>query len=244
MKKYIIILFSMLLLAGGITNAQTIKRQKPKIEQTQKSSSNTPKSSSPKTSQSKKNTSKKSSKTATKSTKVDNQKSEASSASNQKINEVSNYSGSDQKAFDEQKETETAFGWHDNIKDSVENVVENTQNSGEQIFRVVEYMPHFPGGESALMEYLKKNIRYPVGAALRGVEGRVVVQFVVTATGDVADIKVVRSIDEELDNEAVRVCRHLPRFEPGRLENGDPVNVWYALPVRFTLPEHDRPHND
>ena len=235
----------MLLIVGSMTNAQTIKRQKQKTEQTQKSSSNTPKNSSPKTSQSKKNTSKKSSKTATKSTKVDNQKSDSSSESNQKISDASNNSSSNQSAIDEQKETNTAaFGWGENIKDSEENVVENTQNSGEQIYRSVDYMPHFPGGESALLDYLKKNIRYPVGAALRGGEGRVVVQFVVTATGEVGDIKVVRSIDEELDSEAVRVCRLLPRFEPGRLKNGDPVNVWYTLPIRFTLPKHERSRDD
>ena len=124
------------------------------------------------------------------------------------------------------------------------NPVAHSQNGEEVVYRSVDYMPHFPGGDSALMKYIRNNTNYPAGAIQRGVEGRVIVQFVVTDTGEVGEIKVARSIDEDLDQEAVRVCKSLPRFEPGRLGNGNPVNVWYSIPVTFNLPKHERPHDD
>ena len=67
-----------------------------------------------------------------------------------------------------------------------------------------------------------------------GVQGRVIVQFVVTKTGAIGNVKVVRSVDRDLDNEAIRVCKKLPNFIPGK-QNGQPVNVWYTLPVTFKL---------
>ena len=95
-------------------------------------------------------------------------------------------------------------------------------------------MPTFPGGDQALMKYLSSHINYPAMAQENGVQGRVVVQFVVTKTGKVGEVKVVRSVDKDLDREAVRVCKSLPNFVPGR-QNGQPVNVWYTLPVTFKL---------
>ena len=103
-----------------------------------------------------------------------------------------------------------------------------------EIFRSVEQMPQFPGGDEALIKYLSSHINYPPMAAENNVQGRVVVQFVVDKTGMVSDVKVVRSVDKDLDREAVRVCKSLPRFVPGR-QNGQPVSVWYTLPVTFKL---------
>lgn len=104
----------------------------------------------------------------------------------------------------------------------------------EEVFMSVDKMPAFPGGEAALMIYLRDNITYPYKAEERNIQGKVVVQFVVDTTGQVGDVKVVRSIDPDLDLEAVRVVKTLPRFIPGtRL--GKPVNVWYTLPVTFKL---------
>ena len=105
----------------------------------------------------------------------------------------------------------------------------------EEVFLAVDQMPQFPGGEAALMKYLQSHIIYPPMAAQNKVHGRVVVQFVVDKTGRVGEVKVVRSVDEDLDKEAVRVCKSLPNFIPGR-QNGTAVSVWYTLPIRFILP--------
>jgi len=111
-----------------------------------------------------------------------------------------------------------------------------TSTSGRTVYRSVEQMPQFPGGEAGIMKFLRQNIIYPKQAADNNVQGRVVVQFVVQADGSIGEVKVVRSIDQELDNEAVRVIKTLPRFTPGR-EGGKPVDVWYTLPVQFKLQE-------
>ena len=152
------------------------------------------------------------------------------------------------KTQDELKETETAFGQKDNEKGTedrnvtrtlkeevvVEKPVEKPKEVKEEVFRSVEQMPQFPGGEAALMKYLQSHINYPPMAAENNVQGKVVVQFVVDKTGKVGEVKVVRSVDKDLDREAVRVCKSLPKFTPGR-QNGQPVRVWYTLPVQFKL---------
>ena len=84
------------------------------------------------------------------------------------------------------------------------------------------------------MKYLSSQIQYPTVAAENNIQGKVVVQFVVTKTGRVGEVKIVRSVDRELDKEAMRVCKSLPDFVPGRID-GKPVNVWYTLPVTFKL---------
>ena len=109
----------------------------------------------------------------------------------------------------------------------------------EETFRSVEQMPQFPGGEAALMKFLQANINYPPTAAKQDIEGRVIVQFVVTKNGQIGEVKVVRSVDPELDAEAVRICRLLPNFTPGR-QNGVPVNVWYTIPVTFKLERNNQ----
>ena len=116
----------------------------------------------------------------------------------------------------------------------VEEKVEKPKEVVEEVFTVVEQMPQFPGGEAALMKYLQSHINYPPMAAENNVQGKVVVQFVVDKTGKVGEVKVVRSVDKDLDREAVRVCKSLPKFTPGR-QNGQAVSVWYTLPVTFKL---------
>ena len=103
-----------------------------------------------------------------------------------------------------------------------------------EIFKSVEQMPQFPGGDEALIKFLSSHINYPPMAAENNVQGRVVVAFVVDKTGKVGEVKVVRSVDKDLDKEAVRVCKSLPKFVPGR-QNGIPVSVWFTLPVTFKL---------
>lgn len=103
-----------------------------------------------------------------------------------------------------------------------------------KVFDVVEQNPVFPGGEAALLKYVAEHIRYPAMAQENNIQGRVVVQFVVTKTGSVGQVKVVRSKDPDLDKEAVRVVKSLPKFTPGKM-NGHAVNVWYTLPINFKL---------
>lgn len=150
------------------------------------------------------------------------------------------------KTQDELKETQTAFGQTDFDKGTDDrNITREHKNEviveekkpepvKEEVFKAVEQMPTFPGGEAALMKYLKDHINYPTVAMENNVQGKVIVQFVVTKTGKVGEVKVARSVDRDLDREAVRVCKSLPDFIPGRM-NGQAVNVWYTLPVQFKL---------
>ena len=103
-----------------------------------------------------------------------------------------------------------------------------------KVFTSVEQMPEFPGGQGALMSWVANHIKYPETAAENNVQGKVVVQFVVKKDGSIGDVKVVRSKDPDLDREAVRVVKTFPNFTPGKM-NGQPVNVWYTLPVNFKL---------
>ena len=106
----------------------------------------------------------------------------------------------------------------------------------DNVYTAVEQPPTFPGGEAALLQYIASHIRYPAAARANNIEGRVVVQFVITKTGRVGEAKVVRPKDPDLDAEAVRVIKSLPNFIPGRI-SGKAVNVWYTLPVNFRLGE-------
>ena len=114
-------------------------------------------------------------------------------------------------------------------------VVPHTLKEEIKIYSSAEQMPQFPGGEAALMKYIQSHIQYPPTAAKNHVQGRVIVQFVVWKDGSVSEVNVVRSVDNDLDREAVRVCKTLPKFTPGR-HNGKAVDVWYTVPVTFKLP--------
>ena len=103
-----------------------------------------------------------------------------------------------------------------------------------KVFDVVEEMPSFPGGQAALMSFLSSNIKYPVVAQENGVQGRVIVGFVVERDGSITDVKVMRSVDPSLDREAQRVVRAMPRWKPGK-QNGSAVRVKYTVPVVFRL---------
>ena len=100
-------------------------------------------------------------------------------------------------------------------------------------------MPEFPGGEEALMKYIQSHIYYPPMAAKNNIQGKVLVEFVVKKDGSVGRVKVVRSVDKDLDKEAIRVCKLLPKFTPGR-KKGIDVDVWYKpLPITFKLPQNN-----
>lgn len=102
------------------------------------------------------------------------------------------------------------------------------------IFEVVEKAPEFPGGVQALMKFLQDNVKYPQNARDANIEGRVICQYVVTTDGSIADIKVIRGVDPSLDEEAVRVIKSMPKWKPG-MQNGQPVNVRYTIPISFKL---------
>ena len=113
-------------------------------------------------------------------------------------------------------------------------VVEEEEVEEQQIFQVVEEMPEFPGGMAECMKFLAKNIKYPTIAQENGVQGRVIVQFVVNKDGTIVDPVVVRSVDPYLDKEALRVIKAMPKWKPGK-QRGKAVRVKYTVPVTFRL---------
>lgn len=98
----------------------------------------------------------------------------------------------------------------------------------------VDEDPKFPGGDAAMMHWISEHLRYPAMAQENNIQGRVVVQFIVTRTGKIGEVKVIRSKDPDLDREAVRVVKTLPDFTPGTIK-GVPVDAWYTLPINFRL---------
>jgi len=103
-----------------------------------------------------------------------------------------------------------------------------------QIFNHVEVMPEFPGGNNALLKWLADNINYPTIAQEQGIQGRVSLRFVVKPDGSVGDVEVVKGLDPSCDKEAMRVVNKMPKWIPGK-QNGNPVYVYYSLPVVFRL---------
>jgi TonB family protein len=110
--------------------------------------------------------------------------------------------------------------------------IEEVMNS--EPFVVVEEMPMFPGGDSELMKFLGEHTQYPEVALQNGIQGRVIIRFCVTPEGGVSRISVIKSVNPELDAEAIRVVENLPAFKPGK-QGGKPVPVWYMVPIIFKL---------
>ena len=104
----------------------------------------------------------------------------------------------------------------------------------EEIFLSVEENPEFPGGPAKLLEYVQKNLKYPMMARESDIQGRVFVNFVVEKDGSISNVKVLRGIGGGCDEEAVRVVQSLPKFKPGK-QRGNPVRVSYTLPIVFKL---------
>lgn len=109
-----------------------------------------------------------------------------------------------------------------------------TSEPEEKVYDVVEQLPVFPGGEAALLKYIADNLKYPSIAQEQGIQGVVLTRFVVTSTGEVGEVQILRSVDSYLDREAQRVIRTLPKFIPGK-QQGKAVAVWFTLPIRFRL---------
>ena len=108
------------------------------------------------------------------------------------------------------------------------------EDLSRKVFDVVEKMPSYPGGNAALQRWLRDNITYPAAAAENGVEGRVIVAFVVETDGSVSDVRIARGVDPSLDREALSVVKRMPKWIPG-MQNGSPVRVKFNVPVTFKL---------
>jgi TonB family protein len=108
------------------------------------------------------------------------------------------------------------------------------EEASSEVFVVVEDMPTYPGGDNGLMKYINNNIVYPEAAKEKNIQGRVILRFAVMASGKVDKVSVLKSVDPSVDNEAIRVIKSLPDWNPGR-QGGKAVNVWYSVPVTFQL---------
>lgn len=104
--------------------------------------------------------------------------------------------------------------------------------SSTKVYDEVDEMPSFPGGLNGLMTFLSQNMVYPVTVQENGVQGRVIVSFVVETDGSITDVKVARSVDPSLDREAMRVVKAMPKWTPGK-KDGKPVRVKYTVPMVF-----------
>jgi protein TonB len=115
-------------------------------------------------------------------------------------------------------------------------IVEDEEPIVEEVFESynIQEKPAFPGGEAELMKYIAQNVKYPVVAQENGIEGTVYIRFVVTKSGAVGETQIMKSADPLLDEEALRVVKSLPRWTPGK-NNGNPVNVWFIVPIKFKL---------
>ncbi len=112
--------------------------------------------------------------------------------------------------------------------------VEEEEVDEEQIFQIVEEQAQYPGGMAECMKFLNKNIKYPTISQENGVQGRVIVQFVVNRDGSIVDAKVMRGVDPYLDKEALRVVGLMPKWSPGK-QRGKAVRSQFILPVMFRL---------
>lgn len=132
------------------------------------------------------------------------------------------------------EDDEPDFNEDVDLDDEIEVIEMEEEEDDNVVFKVVQDMPEFPGGLKALYKFIYKHIKYPAVAAESGIQGKVFLKFVVTKTGKVDRIQVLRGVDPTLNKEAIRVVKMLPRFSPGK-QRGKAVNVWYQLPVTFKL---------
>jgi TonB family protein len=121
-----------------------------------------------------------------------------------------------------------------NQKSATADTLQAAASYEDPVYFVVEEMPEYQGGETALRQYLASHVTYPEAAKKDAIQGRVYVSFVVDKSGSVRDVKVVRSVHPALDQEAVRVIEELPDWTPGK-QSGENVSVNYTVPISFVL---------
>ena len=120
------------------------------------------------------------------------------------------------------------------IREVEAEVVEEEEPAEQEVFLIVEQMPVFPGGDAELRKYLAQSVKYPVIAQENGIQGRVFVKFVIAADGSVTNVEVARPFDPNLDKEAVRVVKSMPKWTPGK-QRGKAVRVSYTVPINVVL---------
>ncbi len=125
-------------------------------------------------------------------------------------------------------------GYGPTPRKSIPSTQEYAESKGNEIFVAVEEEPEFPGGSAAMMDFIAENIRYPKEAHEKGIQGRVITNFIVKKDGSIDSVQIVRGIDPLLDAEAIRVLESMPAWKPGK-QRGQPVNVRVTLPVVFRL---------
>jgi len=125
---------------------------------------------------------------------------------------------------------------YNEVDSSVEELKKTKTEPTAKPFTTVEEMPSFPGGEKALMDYISENLKYPTVAQEAGIQGRVIIRFVVDNDGSISNVNILRGIDPACDNEAVRVVEAMPKWKPGK-QRGKPVSVYFTLPIVFRLNE-------
>ena len=113
-------------------------------------------------------------------------------------------------------------------------MIEIEEEDDDEFFMVVENMPEFPGGDLGLMKYIQKNVKYPPIAKEYNITGKVYVSFIVDKSGSVTNVKIVRGVDKNLDAEALRVVKSLPKYKAGT-QRGKAVRVMFTIPINFTL---------
>lgn len=131
------------------------------------------------------------------------------------------------------------YGAPQEKKVEVASLKEGSPNDKMKPFLTVEQMPAYPGGEPAMHEYISNNLKYPEDAQKNGIQGRVVVRFIVKSTGEVSDVSVIRGIDPSMDKEAARMVGSMPKWTPGK-QNGQAVDVYYTLPIVYKLNKSDK----
>lgn len=136
-------------------------------------------------------------------------------------------------ALNESSQSENDTQTEPSVTDENENTSESSVVDNK-VYSVVEQMPNFPGGEEALMKFINEHIKYPQSALEQGTQGTIMLRFVVTGTGDIGEVQILKGLDPDCDDEAKRVVKSLPKFNPG-MQQGRPVSVWYTAPVRFVI---------
>ena len=139
-----------------------------------------------------------------------------------------------EEVIEEEEVTSTEVSQETRIETPVIEQEVKAEAEEPEIFTIVEEMPSFPGGDQALLEYMAKNTKYPPLARENGLQGIVVVTFVVDERGRIKDAQVLRGIGGGCDEEAMRVVQSMPPWKPGK-QRGMSVRVQYNLPFRFTL---------
>ncbi|MFO7863428.1 MAG: energy transducer TonB [Salinivirgaceae bacterium] len=136
--------------------------------------------------------------------------------------------------IEEELNIDTEANEETTIRQTTITIDEPIEEKEEEIFIMVEQMPEFPGGPSALFKFISQNTKYPPIAKENGIQGKVFVQFVVGKDGNIGQVEILRGIDPSLDKEAMRVVKSMPNWTPGK-QRGKPVFVRYRVPINFKL---------